>query len=265
MHTKMEVTLLKRRDRTDADLLRAAATDARAFRDLYDRYAERIHGYHLRRTRDREAALDLAAATFAQAWLSRGRFRDEAGGSAGPWLFAIARHVVLASVERGRIERRAMTRLGVLEALDRPAPAAEPDPSWLEGLDDALADLPDGQRAAVELRIVDAADRLVSNDEVAASMPAGTLALAGTEPACTVVKQDVEYHCVLTRPPAPEVGDWKGTVEPTVDATKHVNGGCRSLRSDGLEWQCYIGEEAVAQQIVGESFLGEYAPSPGVG
>ena len=96
-------------------------------------------------------------------------------------------------------------------------------------------------------------------------MPARTLALAGTEPTCTVVRQDVEFHCVLARPPAPEVSDWKGTVEPTVDATKHVNGGCRSLTSDGLEWQCYIGEEAVAQQIVGENFLGEYAPSPGVG
>jgi len=110
-----------------------------------------------------------------------------------------------------------------------------------------------------------AAGQLISNDEVAASMPAGTLALAGTEPTCTVVRQDVEFHCVLARPPAPEVSDWKGTVEPTVDATKHVNGGCRSLTSDGLEWQCYIGEEAVAQQIVGENFLGEYAPSPGVG
>ena len=110
-----------------------------------------------------------------------------------------------------------------------------------------------------------AAEQLISNDEVAASMPAGTLALAGTEPECTVVRQDVEFHCVLALPPAPEVSDWKGTVEPTVDATKHVNGGCRSLRSDGLEWQCYIGEEAVAQEIIGPGFLGEYAPSPGVG
>jgi hypothetical protein len=110
-----------------------------------------------------------------------------------------------------------------------------------------------------------AADRLTSNDDVAASMPAGTLALAGTEPQCTVVRPDVEFHCVLTRPPAPEVSDWKGTVEPTVDRTKHVNGGCRSLRSDGLEWQCYVGPEAVAQQIIGAGFLGEYAPSPGVG
>ena len=102
-------------------------------------------------------------------------------------------------------------------------------------------------------------------DQVAQSMPAGTLALAGTQPSCTVVKENVEFHCVLERAPAPEVSDWKGTVEPTVDATKHVNGGCRSLRSDGREWECYLGQEAVAQQIIGPKFLGEYAPSPGQG
>src|SRR4051794_30100399 len=126
MHTKMEVTV-SRRDPTDAELLRAAAKDAHAFRQLYDRYAERIHRYRLRRTRNPEAALDLAAETFAQAWLARTRFRDEAGGSAGPWLYAIARHVVLASVERGRLERVATTRLGLLEALDRRAAAVAPE------------------------------------------------------------------------------------------------------------------------------------------
>ena len=110
-----------------------------------------------------------------------------------------------------------------------------------------------------------AASRLIGTDEVAQSLPAGTLSLAGTEPTCTVVVQDVEYHCVLAHAPAPEVPDWKGTVEPTVDATKHVNGGCRSLASDGREWECYIGQAAVDQQIIGAGFLGEYAPSPGVG
>ena len=63
----------------------------------------------------------------------------------------------------------------------------------------------------------------------------------------------------------PRSPDWKGTVEPTVDASKHVNGGCRSLTSDGREWQCYIGQEAVEQKIIGQGFLGEYAPAPGVG
>ena len=110
-----------------------------------------------------------------------------------------------------------------------------------------------------------AAVRLISSGDVAASLPAGTLWLAGTEPACTVVTQDVEYHCVLAHAPAPEVSDWMGTVEPTVDANKIVNGGCRSLTSDGREWECYIGEAAVKQQIIGPDFLGEYAPTPGVG
>jgi hypothetical protein len=110
-----------------------------------------------------------------------------------------------------------------------------------------------------------AATQLIGNDEVAQSLPAGTLSLAGTQPTCTTVEQDVEYHCLLARAPAPEISDWKGTVEPTVDATKHVNGGCRSLASDGREWECYIGRAAVEQKIIGAGFLGEYAPSPGQG
>lgn len=110
-----------------------------------------------------------------------------------------------------------------------------------------------------------AADRLIGGDEVAASMPAGTLALAGTEPTCTVVQKNVEFHCVLAKPPAPEVSDWKGTVEPTVDASSHVNGGCRSLVSEGTEWECYLGQAAVDQQIIGQDFLGEESSGPGVG
>ena len=107
--------------------------------------------------------------------------------------------------------------------------------------------------------------RLISNDDVASSLPAGTLSLAGTEPTCTTVKGGVEYRCVLAKAPAPEVSDWKGTVEPTVDKTKHVNGGCRSLTSAGTTWECYIGQAAVDQRIIGAGFLGEFAPSPGQG
>ena len=110
-----------------------------------------------------------------------------------------------------------------------------------------------------------AATQLIGTDDVVQSLPAGTLSLAGTNPTCTVVEQDVEYVCALEHAPAPEVSDWKGTVEPTVDASKHVNGGCRALTSDGRQWRCYIGQAAVDQQIIGLGFLGEYAPSPGVG
>src|SRR5215831_15321926 len=139
---------------TDADLLAAARTDASAFRAFYERYAERVHGYHLRRTREPNAAYDLTAETFAQAWFARSRFRDRAGGTAGPWLFAIARNVLIDSVRRRRLENNACERLGVLVEA-----STEPAETWLDGLDDpldgALDDLPAGQGDAIRLRVVD--------------------------------------------------------------------------------------------------------------
>jgi RNA polymerase sigma factor (sigma-70 family) len=135
--------------RTDAALLLAARTDPSAFRELYERHAEALHGFHLRRTGDDDAAYDLTAETFAQAWLSRARFRDEASGSAAPWLYGIARNVLLMSVRRRRLERSACERLGVLTGAGT---TAVPDERWLDGLDEALAELPEGQRQAVALR-----------------------------------------------------------------------------------------------------------------
>jgi RNA polymerase sigma factor (sigma-70 family) len=140
---------------TDAELLVATRTDAGAFRQLYDRYAEAIHRFPLGRTRQPDAALDLTAETFAQAWLSRGRFHDLAGGSAGPWLYAIARHVLVASVRKSELERTARDRLGLLLELDRSVEPSEPEAAWIDGLDDALAALGPEVRRAIELRVVD--------------------------------------------------------------------------------------------------------------
>jgi RNA polymerase sigma-70 factor (ECF subfamily) len=155
---------------TDAELLLAARTDPAAFRALYERHAAAIHGFHLRRAGDREAALDLTAETFAQAWLSRTRFRDRAGGSAMPWLLAIARNVLVSSVRKRVLERGARERLGLAES--RAEAAVEPAEAWLDGLDEALAELPAGQRDAVRLRVVDG----LPYDEVAAAL--GTTAEA---------------------------------------------------------------------------------------
>ena len=113
-----------------------------------------------------------------------------------------------------------------------------------------------------------AANALITNDDVAKSIPSGTWALMGTHPTCTTVRPGVEFDCTLAKPPrAGDVapGAWAGTVEPTVDRTKHVNGGCRSQSADGTHWRCYIGEEAVRQGIVSSGFLGEFAPAPGRG
>jgi RNA polymerase sigma factor (sigma-70 family) len=157
--------------RSDADLLAAARSDASAFRELYERYADRVYGYHLRRSQDSHAAHDLTAETFAQAWLSRARFRDEAGSSAGPWLFGIARHVLVVSVRRRRLERRACERLGLLDAVGH-EPEPQPGEDWLDGIDEALAHLPEAQREAIRLRVVedlayeDAAIRLETSTQV---------------------------------------------------------------------------------------------------
>lgn len=147
--------------RTDAQLLAASRTDAHAFRELYDRYAARIHGYHRRRTGSDEPAYDLTAETFAQAWLVRERFEDRLDGKAGPWLFAIARNVLLMSVRRHQIERRARERLGVPREDDSP-----PQETWLDGLDEALDELPASQREALRLRI----EEELGYDQVAAEL-----------------------------------------------------------------------------------------------
>jgi RNA polymerase sigma factor (sigma-70 family) len=139
--------------RTDARLLAASRDDPAAFRELYERHAEPVHGFLLRRCRDADAAHDLTAETFAQAWLVRARFRDEADGSAAPWLFGIARNVLLMSVRRRALEARARERLGLLA--DHATSAAEPEPAWLDGLDEALEDLPPAQLKAMRLRFVD--------------------------------------------------------------------------------------------------------------
>jgi len=113
-----------------------------------------------------------------------------------------------------------------------------------------------------------AANALITNDDVAKSIPSGTWALMGTQPTCTTIREGIEFDCTLAKAPRTgdiEPGAWAGTVEPTVDRTKHVNGGCRSQNADGTHWRCYIGREAVRQQIIGPDFLGEYAPAPGRG
>ena len=172
---------------SDASLL--AAADPDAFRELYARYAERVFGYFVRRCGDHDAAFDLTAETFAQAWIMRRRFRDEADGSGAPWLFGIARNVLLMSVRRGRLERQAVERLGVAERLDGPyEPAtAAPDERWAEDADELLDALQEALREAVRLRVVDQ----LEYEEVAIAL--------GTSPAAARVRVHPVLAALLGR------------------------------------------------------------------
>jgi RNA polymerase sigma-70 factor (ECF subfamily) len=144
--------------KTDAQLIAAARRDPGAFAELYERHARAIDSFLRARAPGQEAS-ELTAETFARAALSLRRFRDEAGGSALPWLYGIARNLLRDYYERARVETRARERLGMPiqhydlgideagERIDaqRVAPA----------LRAALGTLPAAQRRAVELRVLD--------------------------------------------------------------------------------------------------------------
>jgi RNA polymerase sigma-70 factor (ECF subfamily) len=141
-------------ERSDADLIRAATSDAAAFGLVYERHALQVFTWCRRRLE--WAASDLTAETFAQAWLARDRFRDEHGGSALPWLLGIARNVLRETIRLDRVETRARERLGLpldLAAEDGYAKVEDRlSPSGT--LAAALDGLPEHEREAIELRIV---------------------------------------------------------------------------------------------------------------
>ena len=103
------------------------------------------------------AASDLTAETFAQAWLSRRRFRDQRDGSALPWLLGIARNVLRDSVEQDRIETRARAKLGLPIDLATEDGYTRVDErlSPRQALGEALDRLPAHEREALELCVVD--------------------------------------------------------------------------------------------------------------
>jgi RNA polymerase sigma factor (sigma-70 family) len=139
----------------DAELIRAAGSDPSAFGALYERHASHIHAWFRRRLA--WAASDLTAETFAQAWLSRDRFGDERGGSALPWLLGIARNVLRETIRHDRVESRARERLGLpldLASEDGYA-AVDARLSPRIALAEALEDLPEHEREALELHVVD--------------------------------------------------------------------------------------------------------------
>jgi RNA polymerase sigma-70 factor (ECF subfamily) len=144
--------------RSDTELIFASREDPAAFRELYDRWAERLLAYFYRRVLDPEVAADLLAETFAVAFERRRRFRD-IGRPGGAWLYGIAARELSHFFRRQRVEQRAVRRLGIaLPALDEESVAR------IEALIDvdehrrslvtALEQMSAAERDAVSLRVV---------------------------------------------------------------------------------------------------------------
>lgn len=96
--------------------------DSSAFERLYEEHADGLLLWFARRVLDAEVAVDLMAETFAQAFVSRGRFRGEKEDDAARWLYGIAHHQLSRYQRKGYAERRALGKLG-FASLDRSSPS----------------------------------------------------------------------------------------------------------------------------------------------
>ncbi len=133
--------------------------DEAEFDELYRRESEGVLVFFARRTLDPEVALDLTAETFAQAYLGWSGLRGSSREERQAWLYTIARRGLSRYQRRGRVERRAIRRLGIqtpvaheddLALIDERAGIAQ----LRAALSGELVRLSVDQRRALELRIV---------------------------------------------------------------------------------------------------------------
>lgn len=139
---------------SDADLLaRGRRGDAEAFAAFYRRHERLVLGWLMGQTRDPALAADLAAETFAAAYLGAERFRPDVAPAAA-WLLGIARNKLRSSVRRRRIEDGARRQLGIERLVlddDELARVEACDGTLLR----LLGELPADQQEAVRAHVVD--------------------------------------------------------------------------------------------------------------
>jgi RNA polymerase sigma-70 factor (ECF subfamily) len=140
--------------------LRLSTRDPRAFVAFYQEHAVGLTRFFVRQVADPDAALDLVAETFAQAYAGRRGFRGGTDEEARAWLYVIARRQLAGYLRRGYADRTMQQRLG----LERPVADAEElrRVEELGAMDElrewlvvGMQELPEGYREAVRLRVVE--------------------------------------------------------------------------------------------------------------
>jgi RNA polymerase sigma-70 factor (ECF subfamily) len=132
--------------------------DPEGFHQFYERHALRLRGWLRRETGSTDVANDLTAEAFAQALVSLKRFRGTTEGEAVAWLYGIAHNLLREFRRRHRVETAARHRLGMpvrdYGAYDEAEELADAQ-SLAPALEEALAELPPHERAALDLRVID--------------------------------------------------------------------------------------------------------------
>ena len=127
---------------------RAARGDQDALRVLYAAFGRRVQAVALRVLGDAAEAEDVAQEAFAEIWRRAGEY-DADRGSVPAWIFTIARS---RAINR-KNSLRSAARTAVAASRERGETAVAQDEGRLHRarLAEALAALPDEQRAAIEL------------------------------------------------------------------------------------------------------------------
>lgn len=143
--------------RTDEHLLRSGQTAD--FVVVYRRHVDAVWSFCRSRANAEDAA-DLTSEVFAQALLSRRRFRYRGHDSARPWLLGIARNLLRHHARHHAVAERARRRIGM-------EPAEAPDdveaavvrrldlPAATQRANEAIAQLSPSLADAVRLRILE--------------------------------------------------------------------------------------------------------------
>jgi len=149
-----------RTDRTALDdraLLRASRDGAGGFDVFYRRHRDAILAFHAHRVREPELAADVTAETFAAALLAVHDGSRELPDVPVEWLFTIARHKLIDSYRRGRVEDAARRRLA-LEPLvldDQDIERIEATARTTNVASELARRLPSDQYEALRARILD--------------------------------------------------------------------------------------------------------------
>ncbi len=162
------------------------------FAELYRRESQMVLDFCARRVFDAETAVDLTAETFAQAYRGRRGFRGTTRPEARAWLLTIARRQISRCLERDRLDRSALRRLGIQVPRLQDGEAEEIEkraglPELRRAVSLELAALTAVQRQALQLRVVEersyeeiACVTGVTEQTVRARVSRGLRALAGS-------------------------------------------------------------------------------------
>ncbi len=139
---------------SDEELLRMTPRTPAAFDEFYVRREPLVLSYVRRRSASADVAVDLTAETFVAALASVRRFRPSEGPAVA-WLLGIARHKLLRSLERGRVEARARRRLGMQRVELDDDDLTRVDELGVRPVAELLALLTPEQAAAVSARVIE--------------------------------------------------------------------------------------------------------------